>query len=234
MRGGGLGARRAARRSASATTLAPPYDARAVFGAARTGDAVARQVVAEEARRIALHVAPIAAVTDVALVVIGGGIGANGDLLLDPIRALLAKWLPLPPQGRGLDARRGGRPHRRARRSAAASRSTTSSQAVAASGLSRARGPAPLDDLAAAMHDHLVVQVRRDARVVRDDRHPVADPRTLRARADVDEAVLLVQLVDLRVRMLDDQPVPVAPRARSDVERLRAGVEDRPLARRPC
>jgi predicted NBD/HSP70 family sugar kinase len=55
-------------------------------------------VVAEEARRIALHVAPIAAVTDVALVVIGGGIGANGDLLLDPIRALLAKWLPLPPK----------------------------------------------------------------------------------------------------------------------------------------
>ena len=88
----------------AATTLAPPYDARAIFGAARTGDAVARQVVAEEARRIALHVAPIAAVTDVALVVIGGGIGANGDLLLDPIRALLASWLPYPPQGRGLDA----------------------------------------------------------------------------------------------------------------------------------
>jgi predicted NBD/HSP70 family sugar kinase len=82
----------------AATTLTPPYDARAIFGAARTGDAVARQVVAEEARRIALHVAPIAAVTDVALVVIGGGIGANGDLLLDPIRGLLAKWLPLPPK----------------------------------------------------------------------------------------------------------------------------------------
>ena len=82
----------------AATTLAPPYDARAIFGAARTGDAVARQVVAEEARRIALHVAPIAAVTDVALVVIGGGIGANGDLLLDPIRELLATWLPVPPK----------------------------------------------------------------------------------------------------------------------------------------
>jgi predicted NBD/HSP70 family sugar kinase len=54
--------------------------------------------VQEEARRIALHIAPIAAVTDVALVVLGGGIGANGDLLLDPIRGLLAEWLPFPPQ----------------------------------------------------------------------------------------------------------------------------------------
>jgi predicted NBD/HSP70 family sugar kinase len=82
----------------AATVLAPPYDAREIFGAARTGDAVARAIVAEEARRIALHIAPIAAVTDVALVVIGGGIGANGDLLLEPIRELLSRWLPLPPQ----------------------------------------------------------------------------------------------------------------------------------------
>ena len=49
------------------------------------------QVVAESAHRIALHVAPIAAVTDVALVVLGGGIGANGDLLLEPVRGLLAR-----------------------------------------------------------------------------------------------------------------------------------------------
>jgi predicted NBD/HSP70 family sugar kinase len=80
------------------TQLIPPYDARAVFGAARAGDPLGRAVVQEEARRIALHVAPIAAVTDVALVVLGGGIGANGDLLLDPIRGLLAEWLPFPPR----------------------------------------------------------------------------------------------------------------------------------------
>src|SRR5207248_869466 len=47
------------------TTLTPPFDARSVFAAARSGDAVAREVVREEARRIALHIAPIAAVTDV-------------------------------------------------------------------------------------------------------------------------------------------------------------------------
>jgi len=80
------------------TSLVPPYDARAVFTAARSGDAVARRVVEEEARRIALHIVPIAAVTDVALVVIGGGIGANGDLVLDPIRNLLGAWLPFPPR----------------------------------------------------------------------------------------------------------------------------------------
>jgi predicted NBD/HSP70 family sugar kinase len=80
------------------TSLAPPYDARAIFAAARQGDAVAREVVLEEARRIALHIAPVAAVADVGLVVLGGGIGANADLLLERVRALLAEWLPYPPR----------------------------------------------------------------------------------------------------------------------------------------
>ena len=79
------------------TTLAAPYDARSVFAAARAGDAVARAVVAEEARRIALHIVPIASVTDVGLVVLGGGIGANAELL-DAVRPLLAHWLPYPPR----------------------------------------------------------------------------------------------------------------------------------------
>jgi predicted NBD/HSP70 family sugar kinase len=73
-------------------------DPRAVFGAARNGDAGARSVVDEVARRIALHVAAIAGVADVELVVLGGGIGANGDLLLGPIALLLAEWLPFPPR----------------------------------------------------------------------------------------------------------------------------------------
>jgi predicted NBD/HSP70 family sugar kinase len=73
-------------------------DPRAVFGAARNDDAGARRVVYEVARRIALHVAAIAGVVDVELVVLGGGIGANGDLLLGPIALLLAEWLPFPPR----------------------------------------------------------------------------------------------------------------------------------------
>ncbi len=80
------------------TTLRPPFDARSIFEAARSGDELARDVVDEEARRIALHITPIAAVTDIDLVVLGGGIGANADLLLGPIRRLLQRWLPYPPR----------------------------------------------------------------------------------------------------------------------------------------
>ena len=80
------------------TSLAPPYDARAVFAAARRGDPLGHTVVEEVARRIAAHIAPIAAVADPALVVLGGGLGANGDLLLTPVRRLLAAWIPYPPQ----------------------------------------------------------------------------------------------------------------------------------------
>jgi predicted NBD/HSP70 family sugar kinase len=94
-------ARQLAEEAGGATTLGPPYEPREVFAAARAGDRVARAVVAEEARRIALHVAPIAAVADVRLVVLGGGIGANGDLLHDRVRTLLAEWLPYPPRIEG-------------------------------------------------------------------------------------------------------------------------------------
>ena len=40
----------------------------------------------------------MAAVTDVSLVVLGGGLGANGDLLLEPVRARLSDWIPYPPR----------------------------------------------------------------------------------------------------------------------------------------
>lgn len=79
------------------STSLTSFDVRTIFGAARAGDPLGRAVVEEEARRIAVHVAPIAAVADVALVVVGGGIGANGDLLLAPVREQLAQLLPYPP-----------------------------------------------------------------------------------------------------------------------------------------
>jgi predicted NBD/HSP70 family sugar kinase len=80
------------------TALAPPFEVPVIFEAARSGDSLASEVVDEVARRIALHVVPIAAVTDVALVVLGGGLGINGDLLLHPIRRRLRDWLPYPPR----------------------------------------------------------------------------------------------------------------------------------------
>ena len=84
--------------ASSATTLEAPYGTRAIFAAARAGDDVARAVVEETARRIAVHVLPVATAVDVSLVVLGGGIGSNGDLLLEPIRQLLVDWLPFPPR----------------------------------------------------------------------------------------------------------------------------------------
>ena len=80
------------------TTLRAPYDTREIFSAARAQDPIAREVVDEVARRIALHIVPVAAVTDVSLVVLGGGLGANGDLLLEPVRARLSEWIPYPPR----------------------------------------------------------------------------------------------------------------------------------------
>jgi predicted NBD/HSP70 family sugar kinase/DNA-binding CsgD family transcriptional regulator len=80
------------------TALRPPYDARDIFAGARGGDMLGRRVVDEVARRIAAHIAPIAAVADPNLVVLGGGLGANGDLLLEPVRRHLADWVPYPPR----------------------------------------------------------------------------------------------------------------------------------------
>ena len=87
-----------AARHTGVTSLLPPFEPRPIFAAARAGDPLARTIVAEEARRIGLHVLPVAAVADVDLVILGGGIGANGDLLLEPIRVLLADALPYPPR----------------------------------------------------------------------------------------------------------------------------------------
>ena len=83
--------------AATETSFNEPDDLPAVFAAARTGDAEASKVVAEAARRIALHILPLAVTLDLPLVILGGGIGANGDLLLEPIHSRLSEWLPFPP-----------------------------------------------------------------------------------------------------------------------------------------
>ena len=77
------------------TILEPPYEIRDVFAAARIGDEVAGAVVDETARRIALHVLPLVATLDLPLVVLGGSVGANEDLLA-PLRGYLEGWLPTP------------------------------------------------------------------------------------------------------------------------------------------
>ena len=68
-----------------------------VFDAARAGDPVALDAVRAEATRLAHAVAAIAAMLDPALVILGGGVGHNADLLLDPIYESLATLTPLRP-----------------------------------------------------------------------------------------------------------------------------------------
>jgi predicted NBD/HSP70 family sugar kinase len=78
------------------TALEPPFEVREIFAAVRDGDAVAAGVVEETARRIALHVLPLAATLDLPLVVLGGSVGANPELL-EPVRRHLDGWIPFPP-----------------------------------------------------------------------------------------------------------------------------------------
>ena len=91
---GGVGVVAEAKRLGMSGSL----NARKVFGAARRGDALARRVVALEAKRIAFTIAAIAPVVDPELVVLGGGIGRNGDLLLDPVEQELHRLSPFRPR----------------------------------------------------------------------------------------------------------------------------------------
>lgn len=75
-----------------------PLDGRRVFAAARRGDPVARRVVEIEAERIALAVAAVVPVADPELVILGGAIGRNGDLLLEPVRRELRALSPFHPR----------------------------------------------------------------------------------------------------------------------------------------
>jgi predicted NBD/HSP70 family sugar kinase len=79
------------------TALEPPFEMRELLAAVRDGDAVAAEIVDEIAHRIALHVLPLAATLDLPLVVLGGSVGANSELL-EPVRRRLVEWLPAPPR----------------------------------------------------------------------------------------------------------------------------------------
>jgi hypothetical protein len=80
------------------TRLTAPYSTIAIFDAARYKDPLAVAVVAEVARRIALYIATITAVVDVELVVLGGGIGRQADVLLAEIQAVVARIVPFAPR----------------------------------------------------------------------------------------------------------------------------------------
>lgn len=85
-------------RIAQALGMRPPLSARQIFDAARTGDELALAVVEREGWHIALAVAAVAAILDPELVVLGGGVGHNVDLLRDPLERRLHEITPLRPR----------------------------------------------------------------------------------------------------------------------------------------
>jgi predicted NBD/HSP70 family sugar kinase len=92
----GLGAA-AILRSARSAGL-PSRTPKGVFDAARKGDREALKVVGVVAERIALAIASVAPVLDPELVIVGGSVGLNADLLLDPVRREVAELSPFRPR----------------------------------------------------------------------------------------------------------------------------------------
>ena len=69
-----------------------------MFALARKGDPLAARVVEDEARRVAVGIAVVMAVVDLELVILGGGVGGNADLLLSPVERELRRLSPVRPR----------------------------------------------------------------------------------------------------------------------------------------
>jgi glucokinase len=70
-------------------------DAKELADAANAGDAVALNAFHRGATAVAMMIASVAAVCDLDLVVIGGGVAKSGGLLFDPVREALATYARL-------------------------------------------------------------------------------------------------------------------------------------------
>jgi predicted NBD/HSP70 family sugar kinase len=85
-------------RAAGQAGLTGSPSAKKVFALARKGDPLAGRVVEDEARRLALGLAVVMAVVDLELVILGGGVGGNADLLLAPIEREVRALSPVRPR----------------------------------------------------------------------------------------------------------------------------------------
>lgn len=74
-----------------------PRDARELFARARHGDPAGRAAVVQAIEGLTTCIASITAVLDIELVLLGGGIGEQGDLLLEPLRAAVVDLVPYAP-----------------------------------------------------------------------------------------------------------------------------------------
>jgi predicted NBD/HSP70 family sugar kinase len=84
-------------RTARDLGMTGPLSAERIFSAAASGNVGAVEAVRHEASRLAVVVAAIAAIIDPNLVILGGGIGSNADLLLPYLEQAVADLTPLRP-----------------------------------------------------------------------------------------------------------------------------------------
>jgi predicted NBD/HSP70 family sugar kinase len=82
-------------RTARALGMGGRLSAKRIFSAARAGDPLALATVEAEADRLALVVGTVAAILDPELIVLGGGVGGNVDLLRPRLEARLEQLTPL-------------------------------------------------------------------------------------------------------------------------------------------
>lgn len=85
-------------RQAKSLGMRAPLSAESIFTAARRGNRTATRVVEAEAALLALAVATVTPVLDPEIVILGGGIGSNGDLLLEPMERELRQLMPFRPR----------------------------------------------------------------------------------------------------------------------------------------
>ena len=85
-------------REARRLGMREPVTVETIFSAARRTNRTARRVLEIEAQRLALAIAAVTPVVDPQLVILGGGIGRNADLLLESIDSELQELLPFRPK----------------------------------------------------------------------------------------------------------------------------------------
>jgi predicted NBD/HSP70 family sugar kinase len=85
-------------REAARLQMRGPLTAEAIFRAARRGDRIAVRALEVEATRLAVAIAAITPIVDPELVVLGGGVGRNADMMLEHIERELRQLLPFRPR----------------------------------------------------------------------------------------------------------------------------------------
>jgi glucokinase len=73
-------------------------DARVVFERAAAGEPIARGVIADVVAAIAELATDVAAILDPSVIVLGGGLAANGPFVLDAVADRLRATVPFPPR----------------------------------------------------------------------------------------------------------------------------------------